>query len=506
MVFWGVLEGKIMGYSKLTYEQYIERPEAWKSELPLWAKELSERGFPGVSAVDFYDDIFGEDLEEECLPQEYKRGEYGGIAIERIKKINDNGKILLNNKGDEKYVGRRYTVTKGNMALYDLIDESENFCMIAPISYAGRTRKNENARFMYALCIEVDHIEPKNGLIELIYSWNRKVSTMPCPTYIVCSGNGLHLYYAFERPIPLWKNIFEQLTEIKKYLTPRFWNKYVTTAYNAIQYESINQPFRCVGSRTKGNSYAMAFKTGDKITIEYLNQFLPVEKRLDCVYRSKCTLDQAKELYPEWYKRRIECGEKRGTFNRHEPIYHNWIEKILDGAVVGTRYNCLENLCSLAVQCNVEPEQVEKDCRMVAEYFEDMTETDDNHFTEYDILCALKTYHIASEQAYRRKIEYISKKTGIELVPNKRNGRSQKDHIKVMNAIRDVFDPDGNWRNKDGRPKGSGSKKDQVKAYLLEHPGARKVDVIQGTGISKPTVLKWYDVATKEIQKESIEK
>ena len=62
--------------------------------------------------------------------------------------------------------------------------------MIAPISYAGRSRKNENARFMYALCIEVDYIEPKNGLNELIYSWERTVNPMPQPTYIVCSGNG----------------------------------------------------------------------------------------------------------------------------------------------------------------------------------------------------------------------------------------------------------------------------------------------------------------------------
>ena len=64
-----------MGYSKLTYEEYIEHPEQWGTELPLWAKELSEMGYPGVSAIDFYDDIFGEDLEEERLPEEYIRGE-----------------------------------------------------------------------------------------------------------------------------------------------------------------------------------------------------------------------------------------------------------------------------------------------------------------------------------------------------------------------------------------------------------------------------------------------
>lgn len=482
-----------MGYSKLTYEEYVESPEVWGMELPLWARDLSEMGYPGVSAIDFYDDIFGEDLEEERLPDEYVRGEYAGIAIERQKKLGKDGNVVFDRNGKEKYVGRRYTVTRGNLELYELIDRSENFCMIAPISYAGRSRKNENARFMYALCIEVDYIHPEGGLKELIYSWQRCVNPMPCPTYVVCSGNGLHLYYVFERPIPLWKNIFEGLTEVKKYFTPWFWNKYVTTAHEAIEYESINQPFRCVGSRTKGKSYVMAFKTGKKVTIEYLNCFLPDDLRLDSVYRSKCTLDQAKELYPDWYHRRIVQGKERGHFNRYKPIYYNWIKKILDprdGAVVGKRYHCLENLCSLAVQCNIEPEQVEKDCRMIAEHFEKLTIDDNNHFTEYDILCALKTYHDGSEQAYRRRIEFVSKKTGIELVPNKRNGRKQKNHLERARAVQEIDYPEGEWRNKEGRP----SQEQTVLKWQALHPDGKKSDCIRETGLSKPTVYKWWQV------------
>lgn len=487
-----------MGYSKLTYEEFIQSPEVWGVQAPQWADELSERGYSGVCAIDFYDDIFGEDLEEERMPEDYQRGEYGGIAIERVKKLDSSGQVVLDDKGHDKYIGKRYTITKGNMELYDLIDTSENFCMIAPISYAGRTRKNEHARYMYALCIEVDHIEPKHGIEELIYSWERKVQPLPKPTYIVCSGNGLHLYYVFERPIPLWKNIFEQLTEIKKYLTPRLWNKYVTTAHGAIQYESINQPFRCVGSRTKGTSYAMAFLCGEKISIEYLNGFLPEDKKLNCVYKSSCTLEQAKKLYPDWYKRRIEQGKEKGHFTRYQPIYYNWIDKIMDGAVVGHRYNCLENLCSLAVQCNIEPEQMEKDCRMVAERMEELTVSEDNHFTEYDILCALRTYHTASEQAYRRKIEYISKKTGIELIPNKRNGQKQKDHLEEARAIRDIRMKRQNrdWRNGNGRP----SAERKVEEFMRENPEARKCDVIRGTGLDKKTVYKHYEAAKEKAQ------
>lgn len=484
-----------MGSCRLTYEDMMSHPEVWGKELPKWATELAEKGYKGVCAVDFYSDIFGDDLEEERLPDDYKRGEYAGIAIEKVKKTDDKGNLVLDNKNRPRYIGRRYTITKGNMKLYNLIDSSDNFCMIAPISYAGRVRKNDNARYMYALCIEVDHIKPKTGLQELIYSWVRDFLAVPEPTYIVCSGAGLHLYFVFERPIPLWRNVFEQLTEVKKYFTPILWSQYISLASDAIQYESINQPFRCVGTRTKAGSYALAFKVGKKITIEQLNSFLPKELKLNCVYKSKHTLDEAKRLYPEWYQRRIEQGQERGCYNRHKPIYYNWIDKILKGAVVGKRYNCLENLCSLAVQCNIEPEQVEADCRRIAEHFERLTNSEDNHFTEYDVLCALKTYHTASEQTYRRKIEYIAKKTGIPLTPNKRNGRKQIVHLMGTRALQQINDQVNgtNWREGNGRPKESGTKAQQVFDYRVAHPDAKKIDCERETKLSRHTVLKWWN-------------
>lgn len=482
-----------MGSSRVTYEDMVSHPEIWGTKLPKWADELAARGYKGVCAVDFYGDIFGEDLEEERLPEDYKHGEYAGIAIEKVKKTDEKGELVLDNKGNPRYIGRRYTITKGNMKLYDLIDQSDNFCMIAPISYAGRVRKNENARFMYALCIEVDHLEPKNGLHELIWSWKRGFKAVPEPTYIVCSGSGVHLYYVFDRPIPLWRNVFERLTEIKKHFTPFLWSKYISLASEAIQYESINQPFRCVGSRTKDNSYALAFRVGQKLTIEKLNSFLSPEMKLNRVYKAQHTLEEAKRLYPEWYQRRIEKGEDRGFYNRYKPIYFNWIKKILDkktGAVVGKRYNCLENLCSLAVQCNIEPEQVEADCRRVAEHFEALTDSEDNHFTEYDVLCALRTYHNASEQAYRRRIEYISNKTGIALVPNRRNGRKQAEHLKMARFVRDELNKrKDNWRNGNGRP----DKAQQVFDYRAEHREAKKADCIRETGLAKMTVYKWWN-------------
>lgn len=479
-----------MGLSKVRYEDIENAPEVYGNILPKWSKELSDKGYEGISAIDFYDDIFLDDLAEQKLPEDYKTGEYSAIAVEKVVKTDKDGNVQLDKDGHKLYRGKRTTVTQGNMELYELIDRSENFCLMAPISYAGRSRENKNARYMYALCIEVDDIQEDGGLNELIYSWERKNQPVPKPTYIVCSGNGLHLYYVFERPIPMWKNVFEAVTEYKKYMTPRLWTKYISSSYQKIQYESINQPFRIVGTRTKDNGYTLAFKVGEKVTIEYMNEFVPPDMALDCVYKAKHTLAEAKELYPTWYKRRIEEGKERGHWNRHDGIYYNWIEKIYNGAVVGKRYNCLENLCSLAVQCQIPPEQVQKDCEELAEYLETLTTEEKNHFTRYDILCALKTYEEGKEQAYRRKIEYIANRTGIKLEPNKRNHIKQKEHLYLARRRKeDMKHLNIPMKGTEGRP----SKEQIVREWRSAHPKGKMIDCHKDTGMSRDTIRKWWN-------------
>lgn len=108
-----------LGYSKLTYEEYIENPEVYLARgilAPKWANELYGKGYKGVCAIDFYDDIFGGDLEEHRMPEDYRTGEYAAIAIEQVKQVKDG-------KGTIK--GRRITVTQDQEELYDLIEESE---------------------------------------------------------------------------------------------------------------------------------------------------------------------------------------------------------------------------------------------------------------------------------------------------------------------------------------------------------------------------------------------
>ncbi|MBV4152159.1 hypothetical protein, partial [Holdemanella biformis] len=78
----------------------------------------------------------------------------------------------------------------------------------------------------------------------------------------------------------------------------------------------------------------------------------------------------------------------------------------------------------------------------------------------------------------------------IRIEKNKRNGRKQEQHIKIMNAIRDIEHPNGSWINKEGAP----TKQSTVQKWRSEHPEGKKADCIRDTGLTKPTVYKWWNI------------
>ena len=144
----------------------------------------------------------------------------------------------------------------------------------------------------------------------------KRVRRLPMPTFLVLSGNGLHLYYVFKEPIDLYPNIKVQLKSLKYDLTFRIWEYKGTSQLKAIQYQSINQGFRMVGSiNAKYGTELVAFRTGERVTLDYLNAYaIKPENRVDInkpFHPSRMTRAQAKEAYPEWYQRVVIEGNKR---------------------------------------------------------------------------------------------------------------------------------------------------------------------------------------------------
>lgn len=444
--------------------------------------EYLYRYYDEIEPVEFYRAIFPEgELQKKGV---YEKGKYNAIVVEVTKEKKKNGKDKI----------LRHTITDDLERVRDIISR-DNFCLVSPISYVGKERSSDNARGLYALAIDLDGVIIREdgdpfGLRTLFHQIE-DIYRIPMPTYIVSSGTGLHLYYVFEKPIMLFPNVVKQLQKYKKELTRIIWQGYITELEDSVQYESLFQGFRMVGTITKKGERARAFETGDRVTMEYMNKFVDEEfKANDFVYKSNLTLSQAKKKYPEWYDRRIVKKQPKGTWTVNRAVYDWWKRRILKEANTGHRYYCMMMLAVYARKAGIDKDELENDAFSIMEIFDRLPASEDNPFNEKDVIDALQAYE---DRYITYPINSISYLTDISIEKNKRNYRNQIDHLKLARFVRDEINGNKNWQNKDGRPKGSGTKEEIVKEYRKNNPMARKIDCIRDTGLDKKTVYKWWD-------------
>ena len=431
--------------------------------------------FEEVHYMDFYRDIFPEGSFEER--GEYEDGKYNGIAI-------------AIEKGSKR--AKRMTITDDLDTIADMVG-SHDFCLMSPISYAGKSRKSSNARFMYALAIDLDGMTERKHWDFFMEQINRGhemlqfVWGLPRPTYLVSSGSGIHIYYVFKQPIPMFKNIVEELEKLKRRLTWQAWTQGASSLHDKVQYESLFQGFRVVGTITKDGGRCRAFSVGEKVTVEYLNKFVPEDHRaVSFVYKSDLRLEDAKKKYPEWYQRRIVEKRPRNTWTCKKAVYDWWIRKLKEGAEQGHRYWCIMTLATYAQKCGVPRETLEEDAYGLIPFMN----TKGDEFTEDDVMHALEAY---TDSYATYPIDTIVWRTGIQIEKNRRKGQKQSDHLEEARAIRDIrMRRQGRkWTDGNGRP----DKLSVVAEWRSEHSEGTKAECIRETGLSKKTVYRWWEEA-----------
>lgn len=367
--------------------------------------------------------------------------------------------------------------------------QQADFSILNAITYFGRKNVQAHASKMYAIIFDLDGVTDET-LGNFLKSCFSDYTIYPLPNYIILSGHGIHLYYLFENAVSLYPNIKLQLKELKYALTQKMWNRYTSKLWKNVQYQGINQGFRVIGGKTKIEGVTTrAFRLNTTpYSLEQLNEYVPEEKRIDETKiwkESKLTLEQAKKKYPEWYEKRVVKGERRGTWKCKEDLYHWWIRKIQEGASVGHRYFCIMCLAIYGVKSGVSKEQVKKDALELMPFLDNMSDSDP--FVESDVISALDCF---DERYITFPIEDISKLSGIAIEKNKRNGRKQAVHVKFMNTVRNFKIQTGEKIDV-GRPKGA-DKKAVVHSWREQNPKGNKVECIRATGLSKPTVYKWW--------------
>lgn len=428
----------------------------------------------------------------------YTSGKYCGIAV-TVHYADVVGKKI-------KTTARRHWIYDDLSEVDALVDDSnDDFTLLNGISYAGKTRKAKNARYCYAIIIDVDYIkrtESSNqpgdpiGLVDMEHQIHQ--GFLPEPTALVLSGSGIHVYYILDTPVPMFQKNVQELQKLKDALTRKWWMHGLVQSVQSVadvQIQSVHQAFRMPGTKTKDGRRATAWwLRGEKTTIDELNQYVDRKDRAiidmsNTTRHGATPMAAAKEQWPEWYQRRVIEGRPRQTWVCNRSVYDWWLQRLRDGATAGHRYWCVMVLAVYGIKCQIPKAEVEADAMGLVRYLDGMTTEQDNHFSEQDVKAAMKAYN---PDYITYPIHAITARTGIQVEKNKRNYRKQSTHLilaRTMQHTRAMLGEDVLG----GRPKGSGTKRQQVHDYFVEHPGASVIQASQELGISRPTVYKWRD-------------
>lgn len=459
-----------------------------------------------ILSVEYGDEVYGADFYTELFPDNECSGRGGSSSSGGV--YVPNAIYLYRDvvDGQERQRRRIMLADTWEDDYAEYVDHNP-LALCSGLAYRGRANTLENAQRMYALVIDLDRVGRHELETLLLTRCDRpaeQIRSVPQPTYIVASGTGLHLYYQLDEPIDLYPSVKVQLKQLKNDYTYTLWDPTCTTKCKTIQYQSINQAFRMVGSiNNKYGTVVRAWRTGEPVSLETLNDYCMDDvHRVDLSARretGKMPLEQAKKKWPGWYKTRIVDGEPNVVTGRWKieektrgddpyALYH-WFIRFAPSIKGGHRYFFMLCVVIYACKCGVPYKQLTDDMRQVYERLRSV-ENDGDELKESDMRSALKAY---KKNYYNIRIADIERMTGLRLPRNKRNGRKQVDHCKLMRFVRDDLNGHKDtWRNKDGRPVGSGTKKEQVAAWRAAHPQGRKADCIRDLGLSKPTVYKWW--------------
>jgi hypothetical protein len=419
-----------------------------------------------------------------------RQGEYRLDGSEDFK---GNPILYVNDREDYKGKMKRYILLEDTFTeqIQEALNEPSN--LLNAVSYYGRKKDKEHADRCFGLIFDIDDVDDVT-LNRFLYGCQDEYHVYPAPNFIVISrsGKGLHLYYIFDEPVRLYPKIKVQLKSLKHCMTKWLWNPYTSNNEN-VQYQSYDQSFMVAGTkaamtvwRLREERYALE-ELFSKAQMDFDKEELWIE--------SKYTLEEAKKKFPQWYEKVIVNGDhEKGHWECKMDLYNWWIRRILnpvDGATYGHRYWCIMMLVIYAVKCSVSYAEVKKDAyKLIPEL---NSRKPEQPFTREDVESALECYDV---QFATFPIDDISRLSGISIEKNKRNGRKQATHLKIARFTLETMNEE-QQKALQGRPKGSSQQKKLVEEWQKSHPDGKKADCIRDTGLSKPTVYKWWSQSDK---------
>ena len=486
-------------------------PDEMKADFD-WKNDLLASYGEQVSPSTFYENLFSNliDRPDEMFFEKSKKDKQGNV----IETKKQEYKLVLN-KYDDKSKVKKIDL--------DQIEEyfDYNDVAISPCLFFGNYRRKRLLNYVGAFVLDIDKVRPKDMSLFLELFAEKK---MLVPTYVVNSGSGVHFYYVLDQMFRCDVGSYEANNRIATIVYNGLYEDIKSVGYPNGQKHWIGQDYRVVGSKTKLNQTCSAFETGNLYTIQYLIDYFRININQTTHYASHDMMKYAKSIAKdlelelpdfnnskETYqfiadhkdaayqvrearrKRREESEKKQKKKSKKKLMwYRNTIEYIKRWTMIGNRFNCLKALAVIAYKQEVPFDIFERDLKEIVEFWNTTRREKDrkweqDRFNEKNLEAIIRLfehcepYHNTSAETLEEWLGTNFKKIGV-----KRNGRKQEVHLKIARATRDIINE--NWRDGNGvKPK-----KDIVQEWQKANPNGKKADCIKETGLTKPTVYRWW--------------
>lgn len=415
-------------------------------------------------------------------------------AIEYIKEQYDEKNMVLSEFGEEVSSATLYEDIFGDteqivpvvfidddekkhivpMSIEEAMEHSEgrNDVLLGGCTYFNNWISKKSAKDICSFIIDMDNVYSGTLLNALRDDWKTASGEeLPMPTYIVNSGTGLHLYFVLSEPIPNYKASTENLDKLYRALAIQQTTKRV---YLNKQVQWFGQDFRMAGGLNKYLWKNTVFRVGEKWDIDELGKAVGLKDVHFLRYGEKRS---QKPVSEKKKKKTVKSGWKT-----NRAFYDYAVRTCQDKTKEGNRYTSMCALTVIAWKCNVPQEELEQDLLSLLPYYNKGAV---RQIKVKEIYSAMKMYNNKAMLTQRESLENWQ---GWEYKPIKRNGRKQAEHLERARLVQTLDYPNGAWRNKDGRP----TAEQTIREWQESHPNGKKADCIRETGLSKPTVYKWW--------------
>ena len=368
---------------------------------------------------------------------------------------------------DDNLDGKRILSMSINDALE--MGSCRNDVLLGGCTYFHNWISKKSAKDIYTFIIDYDNAYSGTLLKALQDDWkSANGEVFAKPTYIVNSGTGLHLYFVLKNPLPCYRRSLQSIDKIYRELAIQQSRR----VYAQRQVQWFGQDFRIAGGKNKYNWENTIFKIGDKWDVFDLAEVLNVK---DIEIMAK------REIKPKTVKKKHVKRNYNNGWKTNPAFYNYALEQCHEKTREGNRYTSMCALSVIAWKCGVPEEKLENDLlNLLPDYNKGATRI----IKEKEVYSAMKMYNEKAMETPRGSLENWQ---GWEYKPPKRNGRKQSDHLLRARTVQKLDYPDGEWRNKEGRPK----KEELIREYILKNPNKSVMQIASDLGVSRPTVYKY---------------